>query len=559
MVLNFRGDELLIEAQSQNRQAQQVPITRQDLEAIFIYCLRYPAFFADARLHLNESFFYANERQHLLLFNALSRVFDRDRAFCFMTMESAFSEETRRPGQVTITESEADDMMQSGPNGLLWSAFDIPLADLPVAHGYDLLRRFLAERGVADAIRLVGQHGGAGSVNISGLLSQLHKRQQVIATIGMSGGAVIAPEFGGPVEPPPVFHPTGIEWMDAVLGGQREGDCNGLIGVTGGGKTTLAAQLCADSARVAFVEAYDAGETIPLCGFFTYEEAAATITPRIWSAAMSIKRSKLERMDWKAFTTQGNLDEYERRLYAVDAADMLGERERWQIGTKWVNEAMRIYDMSGMGDNPMTGSGYIEEVTNIMHREADQGRRWRMVVIDWAGLMCERHGERMGYSPDEVRFLLRMIGHRMQREIAAKFKCTVWLVHQLRGDVSNVSPTKLMHHSDAAESKQFAVHMSVCGCLGSTDRDSGCARINWSKVRYRPARETQPNTIRIDDTLARIQDVSKVYVADETSRRFILREMAEQIQGASAATQRSEHPGLHYGRRATALLDDGLM
>jgi hypothetical protein len=277
---------------------------------------------------------------------------------------------------------------------------------------------------------------------------------------------------------------------------------------------------------VAFAEAQRLGTRAPLSAFFSYEEPAVTLTPRVWSAAMSIQRTKLETMNWEAFTTSERVEDYERRLCSA-GGELLGEKERWQLNRGWVNDTIRVFDMTGMGDNPMAGSGYIEEIGGLLQREVDSGRQLRTVIIDCAGDMCRRYVERNprgSNSMRELRFLLETIGQRLQRDIAVRYKCTVWLVHLLNGELGNAPPTRLMHHSDSADSKQLPVHMSAIACLGTIDKESGCARINWSKVRYKSGQYIAPSIVRIDDRLARMHDVSMQYVADEVTKKIILRD-----------------------------------
>ncbi len=178
---------------------------------------------------------------------------------------------------------------------------------------------------------------------------------------------------------------------------------------------------------------------------------------------MSIQRSKLETLNWAAFTTSDHVEEYERRLCS-NGGQLLGERERWMLNSKWANDALRIYDMSGMGKNPMVGSGYIEEIVGLLQREADAGRTIRTVIIDWAGDMARRYAEKHSKQIDstgEVRFLLGGMAQQLQRDVAARFNCTVWVLHLLRNDLGNSAAGRLMHHSEAADCKQIAVHMSV--------------------------------------------------------------------------------------------------
>jgi hypothetical protein len=70
-----------------------------------------------------------------------------------------------------------------------------------------------------------------------------------------------------------------------------------------------------------------------------------------------------------------------------------------------------------------------------------------------------------------------------------------------------------MHHSDAAEARNFAEHMAVCGCLGVVDHNSGCLRLNWSKVRYFRDPSRTPPILRFDADFCRMVDVSTQFVA----------------------------------------------
>jgi hypothetical protein len=255
--------------------------------------------------------------------------------------------------------------------------------------------------------------------------------------------------------------------------------------------------------------------------------------PRIWSAAMSIQRTKLETMEWATFTTSERVEDYERRLCS-DGGELLGECERWDLNREWVSDSIRVFDMTGMGSNPMVGAGYVEEIASILQREVDAGRQLRTVIIDCARDMCHRHVEQNSRSPDttrDARFLLDTIGQRLQLDIAVRYSCTVWLVHLLKPDLGNASPIKLMHHSDSADSKQLPVHMSAIGCLGTIDKESGCARINWSKVRYRAGQHIPPSIVRIDDKLARMNDVSMQYVADDVTKKIIPARLGRQGLG----------------------------
>ncbi len=244
---------------------------------------------------------------------------------------------------------------------------------------------------------------------------------------------------------------------------------------------------------------------------------------------MSIQRSKLETLNWAAFTTSDHVEEYERRLCS-NGGQLLGERERWQLNRGWVNDTIRLFDMSGISGNPMTGAGYIEEISVLLQREVDAGRQLRTVIVDSASGMCRRYVEGKSGPTTSLRkfhFLLETLGRSLQRDIAARYRCTVWLIHRVRSDLGSAPPTRLMHHADCEHSRQLPVHMSVVGCLGTTDGETRCARINWSKIRYMDGRWAPPRIVQIDDKLSRMYDVSSQYTADELTKRIVPRFLAD--------------------------------
>ncbi len=131
-------------------------------------------------------------------------------------------------------------------------------------------------------------------------------------------------------------------------------------------------------------------------------------------------------------------------------------------------------------------------------------------------------------------------------------------MHQIKTSMLTAAPTKLFHHGDAAEATAFAAELSVCGCIGVPDRETGCRRLNWSKVRYRPGEEVQPLTIKIHRQFSMIDNVTHQYGVDDSGTRFALLTDIARTQGAEAARARVPASAGPRGLRSRPDPGDGI-
>jgi hypothetical protein len=150
------------------------------------------------------------------------------------------------------------------------------------------------------------------------------------------------PARGTPLSPPPVYVSTGLTFVNNFTHGQRRGDANGVLGVYGGGKTTLGLQLAVESARLAHTEG-----NRELSVFLSYEEPESKVQPRVWANACNIRKSKVEQLmqtgNWNQLTTQANLDHYELEVGRRDG-NVLSESQRWDETTPYcVTEPRKLF------------------------------------------------------------------------------------------------------------------------------------------------------------------------------------------------------------------------
>lgn len=558
MTVNGPRQDDLVQA-SQRQQEVVAPFSPLDVEMLFTFLMRFPAFFKEARDLIQPHYFDATSEPHYrCLWRSMCRVWDQNGGFTALLLSYAVLSEMRST-ETLITEDNADMLISPG-DGIIYSAMRTPDNQLLLPTGRDLLKRFLHERTVTLPLRRLMTQGVGGHYlsRVPELLVRVREQQQRIDGLGEVPCGDVAPPIGTAIAPPAIFHSTGVRFIDDRLGGQREGDANGLLGVTGGGKSTLGAYMLVESARISNAAAGLHGLP-PLSALFSYEEPAERINPRVQSAAFHIRRTKLEQLaDWGQLTTPQNMEDYEIRMQ-MNSVERLSESQRWSANYTWLNKCTRVFDMSGSGRWPNAGRGYISEIVACLERTLSQsGQVLRTVVLDYAGLICKRYMQANNIPEERLRYFLAAFGDLVRREIAERFGCTVWALHQIAAASCNASPTKLLHHNDSAECKAFADNLAVCGCMGVVDPVTGCRRLNFSKVRYKAVETITPVTLRINENFAWLEDVGNQFVAAESGRGFVDRETANRVEGSFHADRGiSSGPiGLRSRSEGAISLDD---
>lgn len=532
---------------AQQPQPAVMAIEPQAIEFLFMCLVADRSFMSEAKQLLQPHYFTAEEAPLLLVWNALIRA-DTEFGGCPFEVVYMLAREQLLSGQWGLSPMKIDTIFRADPSGLIWAVTHPNLDPASIRFGRDLMRKFLYERTVARPLQQATRAHANGQIPaLDNILSVLTRQNDRLRSFQELPCVTAAPERGSAFEPASVFRATGVDYVDRLLSGQRVGDCNGLVGVTGGGKTTMAVHMGVAGAQLAWSESLATRSTPEFSLFFTYEEEGKKLRPRVQSVAFQIPRRKLESMrNWSELTTPGNLAEYERRLFQSGNDVPPSESERYDAGSVWLDRCFQLMDMSGSADFPFAGKGHVPEMASICDRVVSQrGQRLRSVYIDYAGLVCDNYISATSGDKKLMRNFLKSFPNEIRRQITGPYGCTVWVLHQLKGEAGRWSPLKLMHHSDAGESKDFAENMAVCGCMGTEDKTTGCRRFNFSKVRYQPGVETPPVTLKINE-FGRMVDVTSQYIVDDVSQRFILRSEASQIQGLDSAARQ---PAAQLGAR----------
>jgi len=500
-------------------------ISIADLDFLTAAWLRLPGFFRESARYVRPEHFDQNrEGQYLVTWLVMSDLYQR---YQYVTVETALHAAYNliNSGQVTLMEGQAEDVLTQGENGLITAAFMLNPENLQLPYCRDLLQRFLHERSVLWPMRRASQVGGAAFTqeSLTTVIEQLSLQQRRISSVQGLPTRPPAPAFGTNRPPASVYHPTGIDWIDRQIRGQREGDCNAFLGFQGAGKSLFSGQLVVSSGRVAN---QNEGPNARWSTLFTYEEPLRKIEPRLQSCAMRIDRTKLEVLtDWNTLSTMNNRSFYERQWNSC-------ERDRYEEHRGWFNNTVRAFDMSGSEDFPTNGTGGVKEVVATLDQlQNETGRGIRTVVIDWAMPMVERNMEEKRVKQDFLRNQLAALGDALRREVAERFRCTVWITHQLKSDLST-SSAKLHKHTDAMECKSFCIHMPFCGVLSYPDAATGVRRFNWSKHRAVSDEQVPPIMLRPNSHIAEFDEVTDRFTVDQITNSIVEAHAARRVLGA---------------------------
>lgn len=531
----------------------------QAVEYLLTCCIADPVLFRDTQRLLQNHHFNLVERPLAITWDILC---DAAANSWVVTFELLQCQLVARAGMDygLLTPDQMEMMLQPDPDGLFWSLTHpfTPITPHLTRYARSVLQQFLQERTIAAPLqRLAALSQGSGCVGDMTQMLAAAQAQQAKLTSLQAIPVVASTIARGTAQKQALqFLPTGLRFVDEAVGGDCSGDVNGLLGPTGGGKTTLALHMAVSSAKLSNSQAKRDGQKPPLVVYATYEQAAeARLRPMAWSVAYQIPRNKLLSIgnDWNQLTTKDNLEPYERSLLGADPSypgGQLSETERWDYESTWLGESFTFLDMSGCEEHPTAGNDGLAELVSYLDRlQSDRGQPIRSVYIDYAGLLISGAATSQGIKDESAkRAMLKDLGMECRRRISQHFNCTTWVLHQMAGAAGKTSPTKLLTHNDAADCKSFAENMAVCGCLGTDDKQTGCRWLNWSKTRYNSSQVSPPSTLRIHDRFALMEDVSAVFTPDTARGVFMTAEDSRRIDGAAAAPRRQAGPrGLTVG------------
>lgn len=513
--------------------SQRPLVTEQALESsaiefLLIICGTNKTLYLETKRQLQLNYFRDDEAIQKVVWLAIDESWQQFHGVTYETLSTLVQREITTNGMVLMQHHIAGLFTRSN-EGLLHAIAnpDITVTGTNSELARDTLRRLVIARGVFSPMRRIMQTVGQNQVpsdlyNILTSATKVHMQANAVSELPVVD---MAPEFGSQLESQVELVSSGTQFIDTALGGQRDGEVLGILGPTGGGKTTLGVHLAVANANWCWVTGQTAGKRPKFVIYVTAEESAVLLRPRVWSAFFRMQRGRAATPDpFSIMTTPDTLLPYERDDQRGQAR-VMSESERYVLRRPILNTCFAVLDISGSAEFPNAGTGYIDELEAHITRlvEARDGQELSMVVIDYAGIIVQRHMEFNGTDEKKRRILLKYFGNNCKRQIAERFKCAVWVLHQLNGDVAvgAGTATKRITHSEASDSKSFAENLVACGVLGNADPNHGIRLLNWSKTRNKANETVVPTMLKIHPDFSLMMDVSDQYVVSTSGSGFM--------------------------------------
>lgn len=537
-----------------------VKLTAAQIEVMLIHVIRLPNLFTVAKGQMPVKVFSdQSEGVYGKMWNAVLAVEKDHSDYDFFDNPSAAQFgvwnylQPRLAGDLELPASFKDYLLNAD-NGLIKRTFHE--TNFSETEAYKLLKRFLRERLVQNPLwkKLTSAEGNLID-DLPQILSEAQKLDTSIASMDEDPVESGAPENWTPVKLNK--YPTGIKFIDTMLrGGHAPGEVYGVLGAYGSGKTCLAVQIVYNTAKTQLEMACTTTdeEVHPReCYLFSYEATGDEIRMRLWSSACSIEHGIIEEFDENKLSTKGHLKPYELELFQdrikAGHADLIpGERERLEAQKPFFRKNLWVLDMSGTGNNPKRGTGYVSEIRQII--DADLQRKSRasgrkhevgVIVIDYAGLVAWRHIAEHGVEVAELRHYIGRFGDCCKKELAVPLVCPVWVFHQLTGEANKRTHKVQQHYTDAAESKGFAENLAFCFALGTKDEENNTLLFSCSKARR--AQIGHPPTLVIEGDFFRLAE-SKQFTYNTKTKSFVRKSNMQGEEAAAVANSSAEETPL---------------
>jgi RecA/RadA recombinase len=372
--------------------------------------------------------------------------------------------------------------MQQNVLNLAHRIFSIPAENLIPDAAFAQLTSFINMRGVAPRMSEAVEKGADG---IREFISSI-KRDSIPQVV--TGAEAIAPFLSALRLGVLPRIPTGVQFVDILLnGGPRLGEVYGLLGESGGGKTTLSNQIGVSSAK-----------RKQRVAVFTYEEPVSNeyLIP-VYANAAGISRNALE------LSVDPSTHSFD-----ADTKSKLDQAQA-QVG-----KYLSFYDMSGITDKK--GYGGVEEISSILLQAREAGNPFEAVIIDWFWVMMTRvfNRDRKSKIDDERKYSQDLCDQI--KNMACEHK--IWILVNQQLSPAAAAGKRRKSWRDSAEMRSFAWYLHGCLVLEPFSDDTKVTKLVLSKGRNM---DTSFSMVKLNGEFATFVSMSKDVIMDPRSGKWI--------------------------------------
>ena len=311
------------------------------------------------------------------------------------------------------------------------------------------------------------------------------KEINALSTTKIDAGSLIQPLLD-PVGMLPALQKerTGVMWFDSLSGGGHTlGECIGILGPTGGGKTTTCVQILSAQAKMK--------QHVLLC---TYEQTVkGDVSERLFTHMLDREVDYFRGKQFHEWDTSTQETFYKKRdIYGpyVHAIDFSGDIKSGVRGLDDVEDAINDMDKAGF--------------TNCKY-----------VLIDWLWPMVKRYmtanSKAIGGRSEQDVATEMMMGFTA---LAKKTKKIIVVFHQLGTDAISSSPSRIPITTDAYNFRTFAFYLDCCYLLGTRDKESD---VMWSTVDKNRRNGLKSLLVKLNGAWCRIEE-AKNFMRDHRGR-----------------------------------------
>jgi len=314
--------------------------------------------------------------------------------------------------------------------------YDLPAENLVPTKVLDMIQQFLNERRTLPALQNLHLLDADADLGLKlSELTQMHSGTR----IGKGGEVDL---FENLQFPDSGNTPTGVLFLDLLLGGGTQpGECLGLLGVTGCGKTTVGIMAAVETARQGRRAAY-----------FSYEDEIKkrALGLRIYGYVGKVPFSVLK----EARGDGSNLPEQYRKQLK-EAGERLGGR-------------LHTFDMKKNN----VGKDGLASIEAELRRCDAAGKHIDIVVIDQFEPMIQMYmmSHNMKMDKETQHALMgNMIAPLKDMGRPDRYNCATFLLHQSDNSAKEKSATTRPRLGQAANNKSFENYLDGCLAIGTQD------------------------------------------------------------------------------------------